>query len=173
MVDVARVLQILSSALNCLNSSLLSCFPTFVFFAATFSSILADYVRYVVAEIISHIRFQRSHSRLSRRRRVLRARLKLSLNPLLFRIGTVTGMILALFQDLVDHLSFEVVHVLVLQVLDRVTAHNLIAQFMFFLTDHQTSVLLIAVALVGDLLVPLKFFPDSLVQVLLLVVAEF
>lgn len=165
--------QILASALNCLNSSLLSCFPTFVFFAATFSSILADYVRYVVAEIVPHIRFQPSHSRLSRRRGVLRARLKLGLNSLLFRIGTETGMILALFQDLVDHLSFEVVHVLVLQVLDRVAAHDLVAQFMLFLTDHQASVFLIAVAIVSDLVVPLEFLPDGLVQVLLLVVAEF
>ena len=82
-------------------------------------------------------------------------------------------MILALFQNLVDHLSFEVVHVLVLQVLDRVAAHDLVAQFMLFLTDHQASVFLIAVAIVGDFVVPLEFLPDGLVQVLLLVVAEF
>ena len=167
------MLQIFASTLNCLNSSLLSCLPTFVFFAAAFSSILADYVRYVVAEIVAHICFKPGHSRLSRRGGVLCARLKLFLNSLFLRIRTVARVVFALFQDLVNHLSFEVVHVLVLQVLDRVAAHDLIAEFVLFLTDHQTRVFLVAVALVGNFVVALQFLPDSLVQVLLLVVAEF
>ena len=174
MVDVASMLQVFTSALNRLTSPQLSCLSTFVFFATAFSSILADYVRYVVTEVVPHVLFKPSHSRLGRRRSILRASLKLSLHSRFFFLGirAETGELLTFFQDLVDHLSFEVIHILVLQVLDCVAAHDFVAQFVLGLADHQTRILLVAVALVGNFVVALQFLSNRLVQILLLVVAE-
>ena len=56
--------------------------------------------------------------------------------------------------------------------LDRVAAHYFVAHLVLVLADHQTRVLLVAVALVGDLLVPLQLFLHGLRQILFLVIGE-
>ena len=73
----------------------------------------------------------------------------------LFSIGAETWKVLAVFEDLVDHFALEFLHVLVLELLDGVAAHDLVSHLVFVLADHQACVLEVAVALVGDLVVPL------------------
>ena len=73
----------------------------------------------------------------------------------LFSVGAETWKVLAVFEDLVDHFALEFLHVLVLELLDGVAAHDLVSHLVFVLADHQACVLVVAVALVGDLVVPL------------------
>ena len=63
-------------------------------------------------------------------------------------------------------------HVLVFELLDSVAAHDFITDLVLVLANHETSVLMVAVALVGDLLIAVQLLFHCFLQGLLLVIAE-
>ena len=78
----------------------------------------------------------------------------------------------AVVMDLVNDLPLEIVDVLVLQLLQKVAAHNLVPDLVVALVNHQGGVLLVVVSCQSLLLVPVQFLFHGVFNHLLLVVRE-
>ena len=84
----------------------------------------------------------------------------------------VAGQFLAVFEDFIDNFALKVVHVLVFELLDCIAAHDFIANLVLVLTDHQTRILRVRVALVSNLVIAKKLLFHLGLEYLILVIAE-
>ena len=176
MADSSRVLKILISAFNGLHGSQLSGFEALVLFAA-FATIFAHYVSDIVVEAITHFLLLQGHPRLVwrggiRSRLRLRTHFKFGLYARFMSRRAVAGQFLAVFEDFIDNFALKVVHVLVFELLDCIAAHDFIANLVLVLTDHQTRILRVRVALVSNLVIAKKLLFHLGLEYLILVIAE-
>ena len=74
----------------------------------------------------------------------------------------VPGQLLALFQDLVNNFAAEIVHVLVLQLLNSVPSHHCVADSVLVPANHEGGRRAVGEAFAGHRLVALNFFTEGL-----------
>lgn len=130
-----------------------------------------------MVEAITHFLFLQGHPRLVRRRRIrsrlcLRTHFELSLYARFVSIWAVAGQFLTIFEYSIDNLALKFMHVLMLELLDCIAAHDFIANLVLVLTDHQARVLGVRVTLMGDLVIAKELFFDLGMEDLFLVIAE-